>query len=77
MAVRWLLRVLIETAIKARIYAQVGVIDYWVVDLTNRRVVVHRKPDGDHYAAVESHERGVLRPLRHPATAIDVASLFS
>jgi Uma2 family endonuclease len=42
---------------KARIYASGGVSEYWVVDLNNRVVYVHRTPAGGNYA-----ERQVLGP---------------
>jgi Uma2 family endonuclease len=42
---------------KARIYASGGVLEYWVVDLNNRALYVHRSPSGASYA-----ERQVLAP---------------
>jgi Uma2 family endonuclease len=42
---------------KARIYASGGVSDYWVVDLNNRVLYVHRQPEGGAYV-----ERQVLGP---------------
>ncbi len=37
---------------KARLYARAGIQEYWVVDVTGRRVIVHRDPIGGAYAAV-------------------------
>jgi len=34
---------------KAAIYAAAGIPEYWVLDLTDRRLVVHRAPAGDGY----------------------------
>jgi len=42
---------------KARIYASGGVAEYWVVDVNNRLLYVHRAPAGASYA-----ERQVLGP---------------
>jgi len=42
---------------KARIYASGGVSEYWVVDLNNRVLYVHRSPERGSYA-----ERQVLAP---------------
>lgn len=66
-----------DLTVKARIYAQAQVPDYWVVDVTKRRVIVHRDPQADGYADVTRHRDGVLRPLRHPAVEVDVIPLFS
>jgi Uma2 family endonuclease len=66
-----------DLAIKARIYAQAQVPDYWVVDVVNRRVIVHRDPRPDGYADVTRHRDGVLRPLHHAAVEIAVKGLFA
>jgi Uma2 family endonuclease len=66
-----------DLAIKARIYAQAQVADYWVVDIANRRAVVHRDPRPHGYADVTRHRDGVLRPLRHPSVEIDVSTVFA
>jgi Uma2 family endonuclease len=34
---------------KAAIYAAAGIPEYWVIDLADRRLVVHREPAGDRY----------------------------
>jgi len=47
---------------KARIYASGGVSEYWVVDLNNRVLYVHRSPSGATYT-----ERQVLAPGEHVA----------
>jgi Uma2 family endonuclease len=38
---------------KARIYAAAGVREYWVVDLSRRRIVVHEHPEEERYASVQ------------------------
>lgn len=43
---------------KLRIYAQRGVPDYWVVDVVDRRVEVHRDPHGGGYRSSRVFERG-------------------
>ena len=37
---------------KARIYAAAGVREYWVIDLSRRRIVTHAAPDGERYTTV-------------------------
>lgn len=63
--------------LKARIYAQAGIPDYWVVDLVHRAVVVHRGPTPSGYSDVTTHADGELRPLRHPQVSVDVGHLLA
>jgi Uma2 family endonuclease len=37
---------------KAAIYAAAGIPEYWVLDMADRRLVVHREPEGDGYTQV-------------------------
>ena len=37
---------------KAAIYAAAGIPEYWVLDMVDRQLVVHRDPQGDSYAQV-------------------------
>jgi|SRR5262245_7911140 len=36
-----------DTGAKAQLYAAAGIADYWVIDLNNRLVIVHRNPRPD------------------------------
>ena len=36
------------------LYARFGVREYWIVDLNNSRIVVHRRPEQDGYQAVQT-----------------------
>ena len=44
----------IDLGRKTAIYAAAGIPDYWVLDLTNRRLVVHRDPVDDRYETVRA-----------------------
>ncbi|WP_308916646.1 Uma2 family endonuclease [Jannaschia sp. LMIT008] len=54
---------------KARLYAMHGVIDYWVVDIPNRLIHVHRDPSPNGYNSV------VARPWTEPVTALNAPDL--
>lgn len=41
---------------KARVYARAGVVEYWVVDLLEERVVHHTEPSEQGYAQVTSSD---------------------
>lgn len=42
---------------KLEMYARAGVPEYWVLDLQNNEVIVHRQPAGATYQAVSHHGR--------------------
>ena len=47
-----------DRLVKLRLYALAGVPEYWIVDLDNDLVHVHRHPSAGAYAEVTSHPRG-------------------
>ncbi len=66
-----------DLGLKARIYAQAGIVEYWVVDVVHRVVVVHRDPAPTGYSDVTRHSDGELRPLRHPQAVVDLDRLLA
>jgi Uma2 family endonuclease len=74
----------IDAGVKAELYAVAGIADYWVVDLNNRAVVVHRDPQADpaspygaSYRTVTRHAPGqCISPLAAPQATVDVADLL-
>lgn len=69
---------------KAKLYAQAGVPEYWIVNLVDRRLEVHREPTaaadlptGARYARVFSLDAGAsIQPLSAPTVTIKVADLL-
>jgi Uma2 family endonuclease len=69
---------------KAGLYARAGIADYWIVNLIDRKVEIHRAPApaaaapfGWAYSSVESHATGgQLTPLAAPNARIPVADLL-
>lgn len=49
-----------DTGTKARVYASHGIAEYWVIDVANRRLVLHREPRGD------GGNWGLVRTLEPP-----------
>lgn len=62
---------------KLPLYAAAGVPEYWLLDLTHTRLLVHRHPDGDLYREAVTLERGTIAPLAFPQDSFDVASLLA
>lgn len=73
-----------DSGIKLRKYASVGVQDYWIVNLAEKRVEVYRKPQNPtgrkrdwRYAEVKHHESGQkIKLLPYPKIALAVAEML-
>jgi Uma2 family endonuclease len=64
-----------DTIVKRKLYAEAGIQDYWVVNLQDRQVVVHRDPiDGD-YRSPQTLTSGSITMLAFPDVAIDIGQL--
>ncbi len=66
-----------DRTVKSRIYARARVPDYWIVDLTSRRLEVRRGPGRDGYRSTTILSAdAVVRPLGRPRSKIRVADLL-
>lgn len=64
---------------KMRIYAAAGIIEYWVVDLINRKLVIHTEPDQQAaiYKTVVTHnDTAKVAPGAATDCELDLAWLF-
>ena len=62
---------------KALLYAAAGIAEYWVLDVTGRRLYVHRRPASDGYREVRIYgETEEVSPLARPEAAVRVASFL-
>ncbi|WP_161542414.1 Uma2 family endonuclease [Rhodothermus marinus] len=62
---------------KAALYARAGIPEYWIVNLLDGVLEVHRRPEGDAYQqrmVLAPHEQIV--PLARPGASLEVARLF-
>jgi len=66
-----------DLTVKRDLYAIMGVVEYWVADLTNNRLIVHRDPAGDRYQTVrELHPGERITPSRLSSCEIPVDLLL-
>jgi len=68
-----------DLRLKRRLYAESGFPEYWVFDLVNRVVHVHRDPRDNDYHDVTVHAPdpgAALRPLQFPDLELELAPLF-
>jgi Uma2 family endonuclease len=62
---------------KAELYACAGIIEYWVVDVAARRLIVHRDPREGLYRSVTAYaEQETVAPLAAPHGEFRVAEAF-
>jgi Uma2 family endonuclease len=62
---------------KARLYARAEIVEYWVVDVTGRRIIVHREPIGGAYAAIAAFsENESIAPLAAPTRELAISEVF-
>ena len=60
-----------DSATKTAPYVRAGIADYWVLDLTSRRMIVHRDPREGRYSSIvvySSEER--VSPLAAPNRSV-------
>jgi Uma2 family endonuclease len=66
-----------DTQIKLPLYARHGVPEVWLVDLSNRRFIVHRTPTAAGFQDVQTlSDLSAITPLLLPGVTIDLSDLF-
>ena len=61
---------------KGPLYAEMGVPEYWLVDVEAKAVEVHREPERGRYARVETRREGRLSLVAFPDVTVPVAQVF-
>jgi Uma2 family endonuclease len=63
---------------KADLYAEAGITDYWVVDIRDFRIHVHRQPTAEGFQSLETFAMGdTVHPLCKTDATLNVAELFN
>ena len=63
---------------KAALYASAGINEYWVLDLPEARIVVHRHPDGDRYSSIVAYAVDEpVTPLAAESASIQLQDLVN
>jgi Uma2 family endonuclease len=66
-----------DMGLKARLYAEAGIAEYWVVDIARRRLLVHTDPGGGGYQSVKHfREPEAVTPIAVPSGACAVAEIL-
>jgi Uma2 family endonuclease len=62
---------------KAKIYAEAGIPEYWIVNLNQRQVIVYRQPQGDSYQSEQILEAtDTITPLAFPEIRIELENIL-
>ena len=66
-----------DLSVKAALYARAGIVEYWVLDINARRMVVHREPEAGVYRSVIAYgEEESVTPLAAPSAALRVGDVL-
>jgi Uma2 family endonuclease len=63
--------------IKAAIYAKAAIQEYWVLDLSFKRMIVFRNPQDGKYVEEDTMEEGIITPLAFADVSVSVQRLLS
>lgn len=62
---------------KAQLYAEAGIIDYWVIDIPHQQFVIHREPGPNGFRSVTKVSRlESIRPIAAAEFVLAVADVF-
>jgi len=62
---------------KAALYARAGILEYWVLDVAGRRLIVHRDPQAGRYVSVAAYgEEESVAPLAAPESLLRIRDAF-
>jgi Uma2 family endonuclease len=62
--------------IKSQVYAEVGIAEYWLINLKRRQLLLFRDPRSNGYASCTHMATGNLTPLAFPEVVIEIPRLI-
>lgn len=66
-----------DLTIKAALYARAGFVEFWVLDVPGRRLIVHGDPENGQYGSVIAYnEHENLAPLAAPNSTFQAQTVF-
>ncbi|MEM8503337.1 MAG: Uma2 family endonuclease [Cyanobacteria bacterium P01_D01_bin.1] len=64
-----------DLEVKTKVYAEVDIPEYWVVDLKKRTLIVFRKPRMGQYTSRQEYTSGKIVPLAFPDISVEVSTI--
>ncbi len=65
-----------DSTVKYHLYAEVGIPEYWLVNLQTGELIVHRQPSGREYGSKMTLKDGNISPLAFPDVQIPVSAII-
>jgi Uma2 family endonuclease len=65
-----------DKELKRKLYAKAGILEYWIVNLKDRQVIVHRDPQDGDYRSTQTLDNGSVTMLAFPDVSIAVDQLL-
>ena len=66
-----------DLEIKRKIYAEVGIPEYWVVNLKKSQLTVFRNPENGDYSSETTRTTGTIAPIAFPEVSISVDRILN
>lgn len=66
-----------DLEIKRKAYAQAGILEYWIIDVKNRQLIVFRSPNKDDYSSKQEIKQGNIAMLAFPFVEVTVDRLLT
>ena len=66
----------IDKTTKATTYARNNIQEYWIVDLVNKKLIVHTQPQESLYQKIEEYQTGVIYSRAFPNIAIAMSRIL-
>ncbi|MEL6440958.1 MAG: Uma2 family endonuclease [Cyanobacteria bacterium J06621_8] len=65
-----------DLTVKSTTYARNGIPEYWVIDLVNKKLIIHTAPQNSQYTEVTEYQSGTVLSLAFPQVKIDLNQLL-
>jgi Uma2 family endonuclease len=65
-----------DIGLKRKVYAKVGIPEYWVIDIPHKTLKVWQNSENDDYQNHRDHQTGIIQPLAFPSLDIQVKKLI-
>ncbi len=66
-----------DLEIKSKVYAEVNIAEYWLINLRDKQLIVFRDPLNGEYRSEVIRTDGVISPLAFPDIQVDVRQLIT
>ncbi|MGG6269639.1 Uma2 family endonuclease [Leptolyngbya sp. AN03gr2] len=66
-----------DLEIKSKIYAEVGIQEYWIVKIQTNELIVMRNPENGEYQTELLFRDGVICPIAFPSVEVEVLKVIS